>query len=134
MGSKPKVPHPVRQNRAAVHLADSISGSEGHGVQRSNESYCEAAFVIEGEIIELSESYGYGDCEGSGTSTLQTPTYATESYEETTDPVLAFQRCGHTLAPRLQMEDKVTSFRRPGISSFNGRPGPQYPVKKHRLI
>ena len=137
VGSKLKGPHPVRNNRAAVHLADSISGSEGRSAQRSNESYYEGAFVAEGDSFEPSEGDGYGNYDGSGTSTLRTPTYATESYEETTDPVLAFRGRGHTPAPRLRREDKCTKFRRPdwsGRTPFNGRPRPQYPVKEHGLI
>ena len=39
VGSKPTVPHPIRKHRAAVHLADSISGSERRSAQRSNENY-----------------------------------------------------------------------------------------------
>ena len=82
VGSKPKVPHSIRKNSAPVHLADSTSGSEGRRAQRSNENYYEGDFVAQGDFIEPSEGYGYGENRGSGTSTLQTPTYTTESHSE----------------------------------------------------
>ena len=137
VGSKPKVPHPIRKNRAAVHLADSASGSEGRSAQRSNENYCEGAFVAEGDFIEPSEGYGYGENEESGTSTLQTPTYTTDSHSESTDLVMTFRVRGHTPAPHLPMEDKGTAFRRPGWTGrppARGPPRSPYPWKKHSLV
>ena len=137
VGSKPKVPHPIRKNRAAGHLADSVTGSEGHSAQRSNENYYEEAFVAEGDFIEPSEGYGYGENGGIGTSTLQTPTYTTESHSDPTDPVMTFRGRRHTPAPRLPMEDKGTAFRRPvwtGRPLARGPPRSPYRQKKHGLI
>ena len=143
VGNKPKTPHPIRKNRAAVHLADSLSGSEGRSAQGSNENYYEGALVAEGDFSEPSEGYGYGENGGSGTSTVRTPTYTTASHSDPTDPVMTFRGRGHTPAPRVPMEDKGTSFRRPG---WMGRPQPQgrppasggprlqYPVSKHGLV
>ena len=137
VGNKPKVPHPTRKNRAADHLADSISGSEERSAQRSNENYYEGALVAEGDFIEPSERYGYGENGGSGTSTLQTPTYTMESHSESTDPVMMFRERGHTPLPRLPMEDKGTAFWRSGWTGrppARGPPRSPYPQKKHGLI
>ena len=137
VGNKPKVPHPIRKNRAAVHLADSISESEERSAQRSNENYYEGAFVADGDFIEPSEGYGYGENGGSGTSTLQTPTYTMKSPTESTDPVMMFRGRGHTPAPRLPMEDKGTALRRPGWTGrppARGPPRSPYPQKNHGLI
>ena len=137
VGSKPKVPHPIRKNRATVHLADSISGSEGRSAQRSNENYYEGAFVADGDFFEPSEGFGYGENGGSGTSTVQTPTYTTESHSEPTDTMMTFRGRCHTPAPRLPMEDKATAFRRPGWTGrppARGRQKSPYPQKKHGLI
>ena len=137
VGNKPKVPHPIRKNRAAVHLADSISGSDERSAQRSDENVYEGALVAKGGFIEPSEGYGYGENGGSGTSTLQTPTYPTESHSGSTDPVLSFRGRGHTPAPRLPMEDKGMAFRRPGCTGrppARGPPRSPYLQKKHSLI
>ena len=137
VGSKPKVPHPVRKNSAAVHLADSISGSEGRGAQKSNESYYEGAFVAEGAFIGKSDEIGYGEDGSFGTSTVLTRTYTKSSNTEATDPWLAFRGRGHTPAPRVPMEDKGTAFRRPGWTgrpTARGPPRSQYLQKKHSLI
>ena len=137
VGSKPKGPRSIWKKRAAFHLADSISGSEGRNAQRSNEKYYEGAFFAEGDFIKPSEGYGYGENGGSGMSTLQTPTYTTESNSERTDLVMTFRVRGHTPAPRIPMEDKGTACRRP---VWTGRPqakGPSrspYPQKRHGLI
>ena len=99
--------------------------------------YYEGAFVAEGDFIEPSAGYGYGGHEESGTSTLPTPTYTTEPCVEIMNPVMKFRGRGHTPAPRLPIEDRGTKFRRPGWSGrppVNGRPRPQYSVKKHGLI
>ena len=119
MGKKPKVPHPIRKNCAAVHLADSISWSEERSAQGSNERYYEGALVAEGDFIEPSEGYGYGENGGSGMSTIQTPTRTTESFSEPTDPVMMIWGRGHAPAPCIPMEDKGSSFPRPG---WMGRP------------
>ena len=137
VGSKPKVPHPIRKNRAAVHLADSISGSKGRCAQRRNENYYEETLVAEGDFIAPSEGYGYGENGGSRKSTLRTLTYTTESHSESSDPVMTFRGRGHTPEPRLPMEDKGTAFRRPGWTGrppARGPPRSRYPQKKHGLI
>ena len=86
VGSKPKVSHPAWKNRAAVHLADSISGSEELSAQRSDESYYEGAFVAEGDFIGTSEENGYGADGSFGTSTVPTRAYTESSYTESTGP------------------------------------------------
>ena len=137
VGKKRKVPHSTPKNRAAVHLEDSISGSEGRSEQRSNENYYEGAFVANGDFIEPSEGSRYGENGGSGTSTLQTPTYTTKSLSESTEPVMTIRGRGHTPAPRLPMEDKGTALRRPGWMGrppARGPPRSPYPQKKHSLI
>ena len=142
-GNKQKTSYPMRKTHGAVHLAESISGSDERSAQRSQENQYEGAFVAEGDFIEPSEGYGHEDYGASGTSTLPTPTYTTESFSEPTDPVMMFRGRGHTPAPRLPMEDRGTTFRRPGWMGrpqnqgrppARGGPRPQYPVKKHGLV
>ena len=137
MGSKPKAPHLIRKNRAAVHLAGSISGSEERGAQGKNESYYKGAFVAEGDLISTSKENGYGEDGLFETSTVPTRSYTESSYTEATDPVLAFRRRVHTPAPRIPMEYMGTAFRRPG---WTGRPPARetprspYPQKKYSLV
>ena len=136
-GSKQKPPHPARKIRGAVHLAGSLTGSEGLSTVAQEEDGYRGALVAEGGFYDLSEENGYEDHDPSGTSTLQTPPYTGSTYTNATDPVLAFRGRGHTSAPRIPMEDKGTAFRGPG---WTGRPpdrGPPrspYPPKKHGLI
>lgn len=115
MGSKPKASHPVRNIRSAVHLAESISGSDEREAHRSSENYYERAFVAEGNLIEPLEGFGHEDYGASGTSTLPTATYKTESYLDSTDPGMMI-RGAATLRLRA-------SGWRTRISGYGGRVG-----------
>lgn len=88
-------------------------------------------FGREGSCGEILDGYDHDDHDLNGTSTVRIPTYTAMS-----KPLLSFQDHWNKVVWRIPMEERGTSFRRPGrVGRFivSDGPKPQYPPKKHGL-